>query len=323
MTPDAPGESDPDEDRPTVIPKFDPGAFARDSEHRQRAQPAAGQPTTAPEYEDSDSEEDRPTVIPEFDPAAFARDSELRQRPALPSTGEPATGESTIDEARRLLQGGDAEQALFLLARLLELAPLHSEASALSTECRAVLERECLSSVGSASAILIVVVGTEELKGLGLDNVSGFLLSHMDGLTDVETLLDLSGLPRLLALRHLRGLVARGIVAVARKPAWLGRCYASSMMTVRARVRNGRLVVDEPTDLPEGTEVELAPVDDETWDLTPEQRAELRSRISGADRGELVPAAEVFARLRGAWARDLRIAFHTRTIEDAATSDAW
>jgi hypothetical protein len=72
------------------------------------------------------------------------------------------------------------------------------------------------------------------------------------------------------------------------------------MMTVRARVKNGRLVVDEPTDLPEGTEVELATVDDETWDLTPEQRPELRSRMDGADRGELVPAAEVFARLRGA-----------------------
>jgi hypothetical protein len=29
------------------------------------------------------------------------------------------------------------------------------------------------------------------------------------------------------------------------------------VLTVRACVRNGRLVVDEPTDLPEGTEVEL------------------------------------------------------------------
>ena len=33
-----------------------------------------------------------------------------------------------------------------------------------------------------------------------------------------------------------------------------------TMDSVRARVRNGRLVMDEPTDLPEGTEVELAPV---------------------------------------------------------------
>ena len=69
-------------------------------------------------------------------------------------------------------------------------------------------------------------------------------------------------------------------------------------MTVRARVGNGRLVLDEPTDLPEGAEVELAPVDDQPWDLTPEQRAELKARIAGADRGELVPAADVFARLR-------------------------
>jgi hypothetical protein len=40
----------------------------------------------------------------------------------------------------------------------------------------------------------------------------------------------------------------------------IGRWYASVMLTVRARVRNGRLVVDEPTDLPEGAELELAPV---------------------------------------------------------------
>ena len=210
--PEMPGESDPDEDRPTVIPEYDPGAFARGSDLKQRALLAQDKATIAGAQGPSDLEEDRPTVVPEFDPEAFARDSEVRQRPALPSTGEPATGESTIDEARRLLQGGDAAQALFLLARLLELAPLHSEASALSSECRAVLERECLLAIGSSSAILVVVVGTDELKGLGLDNVSGFLLSHMDGFTDVETLLDLSGLPRLLALRHLRRLVVGRIV---------------------------------------------------------------------------------------------------------------
>ena len=34
------------------------------------------------------------------------------------------------------------------------------------------------------------------------------------------------------------------------------------MSTVRAWVKNGRLVMDEPTALPEGTEVELVPADD-------------------------------------------------------------
>ena len=72
------------------------------------------------------------------------------------------------------------------------------------------------------------------------------------------------------------------------------------MMTLRARVKNGRLMMDEPTDLPEGTEVELMPVlaDDEPWDLTAEQEAELRESIAQADQGKVVPAAEVFQRLR-------------------------
>ena len=73
-------------------------------------------------------------------------------------------------------------------------------------------------------------------------------------------------------------------------------------MTVRARVRNGRLTLDEPTDLPEGTEVELVAMDadEEPWDLSPEQEAELTDRMAGAERVELVPADEVFARLRAA-----------------------
>ena len=32
-------------------------------------------------------------------------------------------------------------------------------------------------------------------------------------------------------------------------------------MIVKAHVREGRLVVDEPTDLPEGTEIDLLPLD--------------------------------------------------------------
>jgi hypothetical protein len=148
--------------------------------------------------------------VPEFDPEAFARDSETKQRAAIAEGGEP-----TIDQARRHHLAGEHEEALFLLTRLLELAPLHPEGSRLASECRQALERDCLSAVGSESAILVVAVSPEELKSFKLDNVSGFLLSVMDGATDVETILDISSLPRLLALRHLRGLLDRGIVVVA------------------------------------------------------------------------------------------------------------
>jgi hypothetical protein len=69
-------------------------------------------------------------------------------------------------------------------------------------------------------------------------------------------------------------------------------------MTVRAHVKNGRLLVDEPTDLPEGTELELVAAEPEEWDLTPEQMAELRESIAQATRGELVPAEDVLRELR-------------------------
>lgn len=67
-----------------------------------------------------------------------------------------------------------------------------------------------------------------------------------------------------------------------------------------ARVRNGRLVLDEPTDLPDGTELELEPVDD--LELTPEERARLNAAIETGlaqiERGEGIPAEDVIRRLR-------------------------
>ncbi len=68
---------------------------------------------------------------------------------------------------------------------------------------------------------------------------------------------------------------------------------------VRARVKGGRLLVDEPTDLPDGLVVSLAIVDD---DLDHADRAALEASIeesyAQADRGELSDAREVLASLR-------------------------
>jgi hypothetical protein len=167
------------------------------------------QRTTPPAPEEA-VDNDRPTLVPNFDPEDFARDSEVKQRAAGTTDRE-----ATIDQARRLHQDGHHEQALFLLIRLLDLTPLHPEGTALARECRQALERECLAALGSESAILAAAVSPEELKRFSLDNVSVFLFSRLDGATSVEDILDISGLPRLLALRHLRNLVERGIVALA------------------------------------------------------------------------------------------------------------
>ena len=53
------------------------------------------------------------------------------------------------------------------------------------------------------------------------------------------------------------------------------------MSTIRARVRNGRLIVNEPTNLPEGTEVDLV-VDDASDSLDEAERAALDAAIARA-----------------------------------------
>lgn len=72
------------------------------------------------------------------------------------------------------------------------------------------------------------------------------------------------------------------------------------MLTVRALVRNGRLVLDEPTDLPEGSEVELAVTAGD--DLTDEDRIRLHAALDRSDAqlraGNWVAGADVIARLR-------------------------
>ncbi len=70
-------------------------------------------------------------------------------------------------------------------------------------------------------------------------------------------------------------------------------------MVLHARVKDGRFVIDEPADLPEGSVVELVPVDDA---IDADERAALDEAIAEglaqADRGETVEADELMRRLR-------------------------
>lgn len=72
-----------------------------------------------------------------------------------------------------------------------------------------------------------------------------------------------------------------------------------TMLPLKAVVKNGRLVVDEPTALPEGTEIELVPVDE---DFDPEERARLLAAIDDGiedfERGDHVDGFDFIAELR-------------------------
>jgi hypothetical protein len=73
------------------------------------------------------------------------------------------------------------------------------------------------------------------------------------------------------------------------------------MSGLQARVEKGRLVLDEPTTLPEGTIVDLV-VDDEGDDLMADERRALHDALAAswksAEAGRLRPASDSLARLR-------------------------
>jgi predicted DNA-binding antitoxin AbrB/MazE fold protein len=72
------------------------------------------------------------------------------------------------------------------------------------------------------------------------------------------------------------------------------------MSALKARVENGRLRLDEPTDLPDGTEVELVIVGDD--DLSEEERARLHASLDRAlddeDADRVVDADAFLAEVR-------------------------
>jgi len=83
---------------------------------------------------------------------------------------------------------------------------------------------------------------------------------------------------------------------------WIaGHTLRSMTLNFRGQVHSGRLIVNEPIDLPDGSEVTLSVVEDGD-ELDDEDRARLHEAIRAGqaelDRGEGIPATEVIAKLR-------------------------
>lgn len=72
------------------------------------------------------------------------------------------------------------------------------------------------------------------------------------------------------------------------------------MQPLRAQVKNGRLVLDQATDLPEGEVIYLVPADAD--EMSDHERAalhdSLRESIEQMQKGQLIDADEALAQLR-------------------------
>jgi hypothetical protein len=100
-------------------------------------------------------------------------------------------------------------------------------------------------------------------------------------------------------LDTLNRFTSRGAIVIA-LPGRL-ELTVPGMSPPRARVEKGRLVLDEPTTLPEGTVVDLV-ADDEGDDLTHDERRAMHDALStswkSAQTGQLPPASSILDELR-------------------------
>lgn len=123
---------------------------------------------------------DRPTIPPSFDVEKFAKDSEARITAVEPV--EPPPEEPT------------SEVRLVTRPRMDAVTP--------AAWARAM------------KGTLHVRLEGDALKRLPLDHRAGFLLSLMDGSLDIDTLVEVSGMPRDEVLRIVRDLHDSGVVDV-------------------------------------------------------------------------------------------------------------
>ena len=141
---------------------------------------------------------------------------DLVEREALRASTRPAPlskRSDALQDMQERLSLGDYSGALVVAEALLEEDASHAAALACAETCRKVLEKMYATRIGPLDRAPFLAVSSEQLRWLNLDHRAGFVLSHIDGICSLEQILDVSGMPKLDALRILFELMQQRVVA--------------------------------------------------------------------------------------------------------------
>jgi hypothetical protein len=126
--------------------------------------------------------------MPPFDPAAYARESESKLRARAPVHEHVPDEDSGIQPVQERVEDVAFDEPF-------NHSPTRPSPIVLV-------------------AVPALAVSPAELSRLALDHRAGFILSHVDGMSDVETILDVSAMPTEEALNILSELATRGIITL-------------------------------------------------------------------------------------------------------------
>lgn len=140
---------------------------------------------------------ERPTLTPPFDPAAFARESESKLRISVPTLTDPKSS-ATLRRAEPMTH----------------VMPLQREEPLFDESDRITSELPLPPSVRlTTQSVPVLAMTAAQMRGMPLDHRAGFILSHVDGVSSVETILDVSGMPGDEVLLLLQALLDKGIIS--------------------------------------------------------------------------------------------------------------
>lgn len=127
---------------------------------------------------------------------------------------EPSHRADPVSELRERYALGDFSGALTIAEAVLTEDPQNTDAQRYAESCRDVLKQMYAARLGPLDQVAVVAVPAEQLRWLTLDHRSGFLLSHVDGVSTLEEILDISGMPHLEAMRIICDLVQQKVIAL-------------------------------------------------------------------------------------------------------------
>ncbi len=145
----------------------------------------------------------------------FIQTADRRSVPREETAPERRTERARDDawaEARRQIAAGELEEALELLSRSIEGASFSLEREATIELVRSTLFCDYRTTVGDLASVPVVIADPSELTQYNLPANAGFLLSLLDGVTDLESLVTVSGMDTFEALRTTRKLIDVGLV---------------------------------------------------------------------------------------------------------------
>jgi len=150
-----------------------------------------------------------------LDPRDPVLELSLEATPPPAALKEVEPVQSAIGDMKDRYAMGDFSGALVIAEGILEQNPEDLEAPRYAQSCRDVLTQMYSARLGSLDQRVAVAVPSDQIRWLTLDHRAGFLLSLIDGGITIDQILDISGMPRLDALRIMYQLLDQRVIALS------------------------------------------------------------------------------------------------------------